>query len=103
MKVKVLRTFVFEKHLYTADTEAEFKAEQVEYLDSTSLELIKKIDETDEEVSAGSEVKEEPKIEKLTAEDYEKLTKKKLVEIAKEKGIQLDETMLKKDMIKELI
>lgn len=103
MKVKVLRTFVFEKHLYTADTEAEFQAEQVEYLDSTSLELIKKIDETDKEVSAGSEVKGEPKIEKLTAEDYEKLTKKKLVEIAKEKGIQLDEVMLKKDMIKELI
>lgn len=100
MKVKVLRTFVFEKHLYTADTEAEFQADQVEYLNSTSLELIKKIDET---VSVGSEVKEEPKIEKLTEEDYEKLTKKKLVEIAKEKGIQLDETMLKKDMIKELI
>lgn len=100
MKVKVLRTFVFEKHLYTADTEAEFQAEQVEYLDSTSLELIKKIDET---VSAGSEVKEKSKIERLTAEDYEKLTKKKLVEIAKEKGIQLDETMLKKDMIEELI
>ena len=99
MKVKVLRTFVFEKHLYTADTEAEFQADQVEYLNSTSLELIKKIDET---VSVGSEV-EEPKIEKLTEEDYEKLTKKKLVEIAKEKGIQLDEAMTKKEMIKELI
>lgn len=103
MKVTVLRTFVFEKRLYTADTEVEFSREQVEYLDSTSLELIKKIDETDTEVSVGSEVKEEPKTEKLTAEDYEKLTKKKLVEIAKEKGIKLDESILKKDIIRELI
>lgn len=103
MKVKVLRTFAFKKNLYTADTEVEFSREEVEYLNSTSLELIKKIDETDQVVSAGSEVKEEPKTKKLTAEDYEKLTKKKLVEIAKEKGIQLDEAMTKKEMIKELI
>ena len=46
---------------------------------------------------------EQAEHEVLTEQYLEKLTKKKLVEIAKEKGIQLDEAMTKKEMIKELI
>lgn len=90
MKVKVIRTFVFNKCLYSAENIAEFSIDEVGYLNSTSLgNLVKEINDTNEI--------------KASKKEYDKLTKKKLVEIAKDKNIQVDESMTKKEIIEELV
>ena len=89
MKVKIIRGFIFDKQFYAADTEVEFQDKEVEYINSTSLgQLV--------EVVEGQEADSPDK-------NYEKMTKKKLVEIANEKGIQVDESMTKKEIIEELV
>ena len=98
MKVKVLKTFAFNKSLYTAGKEAEFQKKEVEYINSASHKMLVKV------IDADDNSEPEQAADEILAEQYlEKLTKKKLVEIAKEKGIRLDEAMTKKEMIKELI
>lgn len=98
MKVKVLRTFAFNKNLYSAGKEAEFQKEEVEHINSASHKMLVKVIDMDDKGEP-----EQASDDILTEQSLEKLTKKKLVEIAKEKGIQLDEAMTKKEMIKELI
>ncbi len=93
MNVKILRTFVYDKVFYAAEQEVDFEKEQVEYLNSTSLGKIVEVTEgniSDEETN-------------LSEKDYEKLNKKKLVEIARMKDIQVDENMTKKEIIEELL
>lgn len=93
MNVKILRTFVYDKVFYAAEQEVDFEKEQVEYLNSTSLGKIVEVIEgniSDEEMN-------------LSEKDYEKLNKKKLVEIARMKDIQVDENMTKKEIIEELL
>lgn len=93
MNVKILRTFVYDKVFYAAEQEVDFEKEQVEYLNSTSLgKIVEVIEEniSDEE-------------ENLSEKYYEKLNKKKLVEIARMKDIQVDENMTKKEIIEELL
>ncbi len=93
MNVKILRTFVYDKVFYAAEQEVDFEKEQVEYLNSTSLGKIVEVIEgniSDEETN-------------LSEKDYEKLNKKKLVEIARMKDIQVDENMTKKEIIEELL
>lgn len=91
MKVKVIRTFVFNKCLYSAENIAEFSIDEVGYLNSTSLgNLVKEINDING-------------IKASKKEEYDKLTKKKLVEIAKDKNIQVDESMTKKEIIEELV
>jgi len=93
MNVKILRTFVYDKVFYAAEQEVDFEKEQVEYLNSTSLGKIVEVIEgniSDEETN-------------LSEKDYEKLKKKKLVEIARMKDIQVDENMTKKEIIEELL
>ena len=93
MNVKILRTFVYDKVFYAAEQEVDFEKEQVEYLNSTSLGKIVEVIEgnvSDEETN-------------LSEKDYEKLNKKKLVEIARMKEIQVDENMTKKEIIEELL
>lgn len=93
MNVKILRTFVYDKVFYAAEQEVDFEKEQVEYLNSTSLGKIVEVIEgniSDEETN-------------LAEKDYEKLNKKKLVEIARMKDIQVDENMTKKEIIEELL
>lgn len=88
MKVKILRTFVYDKVFYGAEEQVDFSEEQVEYLNSTSLgQIVEVIGEKEE----------------LSEKDYEKLNKKKLVEIARNKDIQVDESMTKKEIIEELV
>ena len=93
MNVKILMTFVYDKVFYAAEQEVDFEKEQVEYLNSTSLGKIVEVIEgniSDEETN-------------LSEKDYEKLNKKKLVEIARMKDIQVDENMTKKEIIEELL
>ena len=93
MNVKILRTFVYDKVFYAAEQEVDFEKEQVEYLNSTSLGKIVEVIEgniSDEETN-------------LSEKDYEKLNKKKLVEIARMKDNQVDENMTKKEIIEELL
>lgn len=88
MKVNILRTFVYDKVCYAAEEQVDFSEEQVEYLNSTSLgQIVEALGEKEE----------------LSEKDYEKLNKKKLVEIARNKDIQVDESMTKKEIIEELV
>lgn len=83
MKVKVIKQFKdkYTKALHKKDTILEIDRGRFEEINSTPFGFLV------EEVAA----------------DYESMTKKEIVELAKQKGIELDMKMTKSEMIKELI
>ena len=83
MKVKVIRQFrdKYTKVLHKKDSILEVDKGRFEEINSTPFGLL---------------------VEEI-AIDYENMTKKELVELAKEKDIDLDMKMTRKEMIKELI
>lgn len=83
MKVKVLRRFKdkYTKQVYDKGRIIEVTNERYEEINSTTHGIL---------------------VEKLDEIDLGSMTKKELVEYAKNKGIELDMRMTKADMIKEL-
>ena len=84
MKVKVLRNFrdKYTKKLYKKGQIIDVTNERYEEINSTAHGVL---------------------VEKIQEVDFDSMTKKELVEYAKEKGIDLDMSMTKKEMIKELM
>ena len=84
MKVKVLKKFrdKYTKELYTKGQIIDVTNERYEEINSTAHGVL---------------------VEKIQEVDFDSMTKKELVEYAKEKGIDLDISMTKKEMIKELM
>lgn len=84
MNVKVLRKFrdKYTKEVYEKGDIIEVTNERYEEINSTAHGVL---------------------VEKIQEVDFESMTKKELVEYAKEKGIDLDMKMTKAEMIKELM
>ena len=85
MRVKVLKRFVdkYTKDLHEVGTELEISKKRYEEINSASFNVLV------EEVEA--------------MPDFNSMTKKELVEYAKEKGMELEAKMTKAEMIKELM
>lgn len=83
MKVKVLKNFrdKYTKDLHKKGTEIEITKERYEEINSTAFGVLVK----------------------AVNIDLDNMTKKELVEYAKNKDIELDMKMTKKEMIKELV
>lgn len=94
MKVKVLKLFSDGNRLYYENEIVDITNERVEYFNSSSNGLLVK-------VIKGEVIKEVKTMP--TKSELEKINKKKLVEIADERGIRLDTNMTKAEMIKELV
>ena len=84
MNVKVLRKFrdKYTKEVYEKGDIIEVTNERYEEINSTAHGVL---------------------VEKIQEVDFDSMTKKELVEYAKEKGIDLDMKMTKAEMIKELM
>jgi len=84
LNVKVLRKFrdKYTKEVYEKGDIIEVTNERYEEINSTAHGVL---------------------VEKIQEVDFESMTKKELVEYAKEKGIDLDMKMTKAEMIKELM
>jgi len=84
MKVKVLRKFrdKYTKEIYETGQIIDITHERYEEINSTAHGVL---------------------VEKIQEVDFDSMTKKELVEYAKEKGIELDMKMTKAEMIKELM
>lgn len=84
MKVKVLRKFrdKYTKQVYDKGQIIEVSNERYEEINSTAHGIL---------------------VEKLDEIDVRSMTKKELVEYAKNKGIELDMRMAKAEMLKELM
>ncbi len=95
MNVKVVRTFASDKRLYYAKEVLDIPKEKVDYFNSSPNGIL--VEALDDQEEIAVELKENDNI------DYEKFTKKKLVEIAKDKSISLDAKMTKDEIIKELV
>ena len=82
MRVKVLRNFrdKYTKALHKKDSILEVDKGRFEEINSTPFGIL---------------------VEEINT-DYESMTKKELIEYAKQKGIELDMKMTKSEMIKEL-
>ncbi len=84
MKVKVIRQFrdKYTNQLYQKGRIIETTKERYEEINSTAHGVL---------------------VEKIQEVDFDSMTKKELVEYAKEKGIELEMKMTKAEMIKELM
>ena len=84
MRVKVLKRFKdkYTKKIYEIGEIIEVTNERYEEINSTAHGVL---------------------VEKIQEVDFDSMTKKELVEYAKEKGIELDMKMTKAEMIKELM
>lgn len=85
MLVKVLRTFRYKSILYQKGVEVELTKQEVEILLSASLNPLVEVLEAIEEV------------------DYSSYTKKELISLAEEKGVEVNSKMTKAEIIEELI
>lgn len=92
MKAKILKTFSADKRLYHENQIVDIEDERFEFYNSSSHGLlVEMIDNDVDGIDNQGEIK------------LETMTKKKLVEIASERGISLDIKMIKAEMIKELM
>lgn len=84
MKVRVVKKFVdkYTKEIYEAGQIIDITHERYEEINSTAHGIL---------------------VEKLDKINLESMTKKELVEYAKNKGIELDMRMTKAEMLKELM
>lgn len=106
MKVKVLKVFSDGKRLYYENEILDITHERVDYFNSSSHGLL--VEVIDEKEKSSVRQQDGGPLEYLqkypaTEEYLSSLTKKKLVEIADERGISLDIKMTKAEMIKELM
>lgn len=88
MLVKALRTFRFKSNLYQKGMEIEVSKEEADNIMSAFSNPLVEV------------LKEETEAEQV---DYSSYTKKELISMAKDKGVELDSKMTKAEIVRELM